>query len=66
MLMVEPINRYPVRQIATGNWEILSDLPIRAGPDNRWWCVSHMVREADLRPVLTLLLRDDDRRLLVW
>ena len=64
--MVEPIKPYPVRQIATGEWAVVSDLPFGGMRDDRWWCVGHVVRECDLRPVLTLLSRSDDRKLLVW
>jgi hypothetical protein len=66
LLMVEPINPYPVRQIATGKWAMVSDFPYRGTRDNRWWCVGHMVREADLRPVVALLLQSENRKLLVW
>jgi magnesium chelatase family protein len=66
LLMVEPINPYPVRQIASAKWEAVSDLPYRRTRDDPWWCVGHMVRKGDLCPVLTLLARGDDRRLLVW
>jgi hypothetical protein len=30
------------------------------------WCIGHMIRVADRRPVLTLLSSGDDRKLLVW
>jgi hypothetical protein len=39
------------------------DLPFRGTHDDRWWCVGHMVKD-NLGPVLTLLSRGDDRRLL--
>jgi hypothetical protein len=65
-LMVEPNNPFPVRQTVTGGWQVMSDFPFRGGHDTRWWCVGHMMREADLRRVLTLLSRGEDRRLLVW
>lgn len=65
LLMVEPIKPYPVRQIAMGQWQVLSDLPFRGARDDRWWCIGHMVRE-DRCPTLTLLSRGDDRELLVW
>jgi hypothetical protein len=32
ILMVEPINPYPMRQIATGKWGVVSDLPYRGTP----------------------------------
>jgi hypothetical protein len=66
LLMVEPIKPYLLRQSATGDWRVVSAPPIRAGLDIRWCCVGHLVREADLRPVLTLLPRGDNRGLLVW
>jgi hypothetical protein len=64
--MVEPINPYPVRQIASRKFQVMSDLPYRGTRDGRWWCVGHVVRESDLRAALTLLSKGDDRRLLVW
>ena len=65
LLMVEPIKPYPVRQTVTGKWQMLSDLPFRGPHEDRWWCIGHMVRD-DRRPMLTLLSRGDDRKLLVW
>ena len=34
--------------------------------DNRWWCIGHMIRATERGPVLTLLSRDDDRKLPAW
>ena len=65
LLMVEPIKPYPMRQTATGKWQVVSDLPFRGVRDDRWWCIGHMVRD-DRSPVVTLLSRGDDRELLVW
>jgi hypothetical protein len=65
LLMFEPIKPYPVRQTAMGKWQVISDLPFRAPRDDRWWCIDHMVSD-DRRPVLTVLSKDDDRRLLIW
>jgi hypothetical protein len=64
--MVEPIKPFPVRQTGTGKWRVVSDLPFRGARDDRWWCIGHMVSDTDGRPVLTLLSKGDDRRLLTW
>jgi hypothetical protein len=66
LLMVEPINPLPAPQTATGKWQVVSDLPFRGASDDRWWCVGHMMRVTDRHPVLTLVSRGDDRKLLVW
>ena len=63
--MVEPIKPYPMRQTALGKWEVVAEVPLRARGDNRWWCVGHMVRD-DRRSVVTLLLRGENRKLVVW
>jgi hypothetical protein len=64
--MVEPIKPFPVRQTATGKWQVVSDLPFRGPRDNRWWCIGHMVGVTDRQPALALLSRGDDRQLFAW
>jgi hypothetical protein len=54
LLTVEPINAYPIRQITTSKWAAVSGFRYCGTRDDRWWRVGHMVREVDLRPVITL------------
>jgi hypothetical protein len=64
--MVEPIKPYPVQQTIAGGWQVVSGFPFRGARDDRWWCIGHMVKVPDRCPVLALLSRSDDRKLLVW
>jgi magnesium chelatase family protein len=64
LLMVEPIKPFAVRQTATGEWRFANDT-LNRPLDDRWWNIGHMVRE-DLRPMLTLPMRDSLGMLVAW
>lgn len=54
-----------MQETALGKCEVVSEVPLRARGDNRWWCVGHTVRD-DRRSVVTLLLRGENSQLVVW
>jgi hypothetical protein len=66
LLMVEPIKPCPMRQTTARGWQMASDIPLPGVCDDRWWCIGHMVRDTDRRPMLTLLFGGEGRKLLVW